>query len=413
MTVGQRIAQKRKESGLSQEALGERLGVSRQAIYKWESDASLPEIEKLVALSRVFAVPVGWLLGVEEEPAAPEGPAPNSGELTETQLHMVEEIVERYLSARPEPPKRRRWPYVVYVVGVLALIAVFVNLFSRLDQLSNHYNNLQSSVSYITTNVNTQISSITGRVEEVLKSQNNLTASYSTELLSTDLAHNTVTFTAKATPKTYTEGMTAVFMANDGTGTVEFPGALGPGGEFTAEVTCGLTDDITLSVVFLTGDQKETQVLDWYNYLYSASFPDGWLIGNLWGLRGGKEDAVLSAGKNVAVRVSDSDYEWGAAAADVQVGLFRNQKLVTWYEQLEEKPDEYIGSGWEDRLFFQLSADVTLEPGSIYCEAAVITDQYGRQRVCFDMPAVYSTSENRWEYANGCTYSGDPAEWDF
>ena len=48
MTVGQRIAQKRKELGLSQETLGEQLGVSRQAIYKWESDATLPEIEKLI-----------------------------------------------------------------------------------------------------------------------------------------------------------------------------------------------------------------------------------------------------------------------------------------------------------------------------------------------------------------------------
>ena len=35
MTVGQRIAQKRKEQGLSQEALGQSLGLSRQAIYKW------------------------------------------------------------------------------------------------------------------------------------------------------------------------------------------------------------------------------------------------------------------------------------------------------------------------------------------------------------------------------------------
>ena len=68
MTTGQRIAQKRKESGLSQEALGEELGVSRQSIYKWESDAALPEIDKLVALSRRFGVTVGWLLGVEEAP---------------------------------------------------------------------------------------------------------------------------------------------------------------------------------------------------------------------------------------------------------------------------------------------------------------------------------------------------------
>ena len=50
MTIGQRIAQKRKEHNLSQEALGEALGLSRQSISKWESDASLPEIDKLVAL---------------------------------------------------------------------------------------------------------------------------------------------------------------------------------------------------------------------------------------------------------------------------------------------------------------------------------------------------------------------------
>lgn len=66
MTVGQRIAQKRKELGLSQEALGEQLGVSRQSIYKWESDTVLPEVEKLIALSRMFSVSVGWLLGEED-----------------------------------------------------------------------------------------------------------------------------------------------------------------------------------------------------------------------------------------------------------------------------------------------------------------------------------------------------------
>ena len=72
MTTGQRIAAKRKERELSQESLGAELGVSRQTVYKWESDTSLPEIEKLVALSRLFQVPVGWLLGVEEVPEATE-----------------------------------------------------------------------------------------------------------------------------------------------------------------------------------------------------------------------------------------------------------------------------------------------------------------------------------------------------
>ena len=93
MTIGERIALERKELGLSQEALGEKMGVSRQSIYKWESDAALPEIEKLVKLARAFGVSVGWLLGEEDD-------APEKRELTPAQLAMVEEIVGRYLDAR-------------------------------------------------------------------------------------------------------------------------------------------------------------------------------------------------------------------------------------------------------------------------------------------------------------------------
>ena len=93
MTIGQRIAYKRKELALSQEALGEALGVSRQAIYKWESDAALPEIDKLISLSKLFGVSVGWLLGVEEESEAPntQEPAPEpTDDLSDTQLKMVQ-----------------------------------------------------------------------------------------------------------------------------------------------------------------------------------------------------------------------------------------------------------------------------------------------------------------------------------
>ena len=92
MTLGQRICQKRKELGLSQETLGEQLGVSRQAIYKWESDGAVPEVEKLIALSQIFSVSVGWLLGVED--AAPDT-SEAAPELTDAQLAMVKEIVEQ------------------------------------------------------------------------------------------------------------------------------------------------------------------------------------------------------------------------------------------------------------------------------------------------------------------------------
>ena len=45
MTLGQRIQELRKGLGLSQEELGEKMGVSRQAISKWEGDQTIPELD--------------------------------------------------------------------------------------------------------------------------------------------------------------------------------------------------------------------------------------------------------------------------------------------------------------------------------------------------------------------------------
>ena len=52
MKLNEKILHCRKRAGLSQEALAERIGVSRQAISKWESDITIPEVDKLVAISR-------------------------------------------------------------------------------------------------------------------------------------------------------------------------------------------------------------------------------------------------------------------------------------------------------------------------------------------------------------------------
>lgn len=57
----------RKKNNLSQEQLAEKLGVSRQAISKWESGASLPEIENLIMLSKCFNVSIDYLVKEEGE----------------------------------------------------------------------------------------------------------------------------------------------------------------------------------------------------------------------------------------------------------------------------------------------------------------------------------------------------------
>ncbi len=83
MTLGQRISAYRKTLGISQEELGARLGVSRQAVSKWETGAAAPDMENLLALAREFGVSVAELTQTPEPPPrnapeAAESPASSS-----------------------------------------------------------------------------------------------------------------------------------------------------------------------------------------------------------------------------------------------------------------------------------------------------------------------------------------------
>ena len=65
--IGKGIAEKRKQAGLSQEELAKRLGLTRQAISRWESGAALPTVDNLVELARVLEVSVDELLQLTRE----------------------------------------------------------------------------------------------------------------------------------------------------------------------------------------------------------------------------------------------------------------------------------------------------------------------------------------------------------
>ena len=72
MTLGQRISLYRKKLNISQEELGARLGVSRQAVSKWETDLSTPDLNNLIGLARELGVSVAELTEAPEEPAPPK-----------------------------------------------------------------------------------------------------------------------------------------------------------------------------------------------------------------------------------------------------------------------------------------------------------------------------------------------------
>lgn len=81
MILSNKITYCRKKTGMSQEELGEVIGVSRQAISKWETGEATPEVSKLLLLSKTFGVTTDWLLS-DDEPVEEETPAEDK---TETQ----------------------------------------------------------------------------------------------------------------------------------------------------------------------------------------------------------------------------------------------------------------------------------------------------------------------------------------
>lgn len=117
MTLGQRIYQYRRGSGLSQEELAESLNVSRQSVSKWETDSSVPDLDKLVALSELFGITLDELVKGEViiTPVSVAEPAADADD--------VEPTVEAQPIQRAHTPEKfwctRR------IVGAALLISAF------------------------------------------------------------------------------------------------------------------------------------------------------------------------------------------------------------------------------------------------------------------------------------------------
>lgn len=99
MTLGQKLKALLKDNHMTQEDLAEELDVSRQAVGKWVNDKGIPEVKKLVHISRLFGVSMDYLLkedcerqDVSEKKAVPEKAALDSG------YYVSQEMLDGYLS---------------------------------------------------------------------------------------------------------------------------------------------------------------------------------------------------------------------------------------------------------------------------------------------------------------------------
>lgn len=417
MTTGERIAQKRKELGLSQEQLGTELGVSRQAIYKWESDAALPEIEKLVALSQRFGVAVGWLLGVEDERAEDAEPA-SSEELTAAQLRMVEEIASRY--QRPQS-HGKRWPYLLFCAIALVLILSLIGLKREVNTVSGNYGDLQMAMNRMEWEMQRQIDSMSDRVATTLTEQNSLTEIVTIGATG-NLAENEIILSVMAVPKTSTDSMTAIFTVTSGGETTEAEGVRSAGAHFSAEIPCRLSDDMRVTVTFVDGETRQTQELAYYDNAYSTTLPYAWVP-----MTGFFDGSYTKCVHDVYVQKNESPFPLleCAEAAEVRLGLFCDHKLVRWMtpcDTLSEKTlrTEFPGDNFNKNVeglhqFANLEA-FPIDTAKTYQLVIVLRDKYGREAVYPSGEYVYTDHGNTssWdsEWPAG-ELADDPANWQY
>ena len=156
MTLGQNLQAARKAKGLSQETLAEQIGVSRQALGKWEKDTALPGLDNLQAAAQVLGVSVDTLLGTEAA-----GPA----------LAVTLDAMRDLLAARDAEQRkhRRLWGLLgaaAAVVVVLLLVVQNLAYQRKMQSLTDSYAMLQSQLSSTTADLSTRMDELQDAVRQ-------------------------------------------------------------------------------------------------------------------------------------------------------------------------------------------------------------------------------------------------------
>lgn len=197
MTLGQNLQAARKAKGLSQETLAERIGVSRQALGKWEKDTALPGLDNLQAAAQVLGVSVDTLLGTGCADPAPA---------------VTLDAMRDLLAARDAEQRRRRrlWGLLGAAGTIVAVLLVVQNMAyqRKMQSLTDSYANLQQQLSSTT-------AALTARMDEL---QDAVRQGKSTVMdwhwipldkLHKDVQNSWMPVLVQVTPSESTAGMTA------------------------------------------------------------------------------------------------------------------------------------------------------------------------------------------------------------
>lgn len=257
MTLGQNIQAARKAKGLSQETLAEKIGVSRQALGKWEKDTALPGLDNLQALAAELGTGVDALLGAQaESPAAPA---------------VTLDALRDLLAARDAEEKRRRrlWGCAggaafVILAGLLAGMALQYE--RQINALNQNYQTAQSYYDTQQANLTAQIAELQDAVrmgETTVLDWRWLPA----DKLHRDAAGSWMPVQVQVTPRTAAEGTSARLAVRCGDETQLYDMTAGADGSYTASgLVFTVGDNYALSVQWTADGVTTSEALGTVNF---------------------------------------------------------------------------------------------------------------------------------------------------
>ena len=263
MELYEKLYELRRASGMSQEELAEKLGVSRQAVSKWESGATQPELSKLIELSKLYSVSVDELLSLEH--AKPEQDAAESPVQSNAEKAPAEKLSFRDFCIQHKKIIGGA------AVALAALIAVGVHYNNRINTLSMQVNDLRSQLYSVQSNLSNQINGISNNVSDILTRESSLISQYNYEITNVDLKKQECTIAFSLLPKTISEGTTVIIGVTDH-GNSSPLDSYRPGysadltqdgfGYLHGSVTVPLSDELGVGVNFKHDGETQSEELD-------------------------------------------------------------------------------------------------------------------------------------------------------
>ena len=221
MTIGEKIYTLRTKNGMTQEQLAEKMGVSRQAISKWESDVSVPELGKLKSLANLFRVTLDELMG--QEP--------------------VEETVVKEIEERPKKTNKNKILNIIQMGQAVAIILLGIALIVQAAMIGE----LKGNISYLM--------SENARLASLITYTPTETEVYTFEELNFELGeineeNKTIMFSVSCIPKEFSE-TTKITLAMEATdGEVYNMELQGENGVFKGEIEMPIcTNERTLFII--------------------------------------------------------------------------------------------------------------------------------------------------------------------